>query len=72
MKNSSRAGAAALIAAGILIVGANSALAAEPQSKAERIISAEDLRQNVLQAVALERQNGGAELSACTGGKQPR
>ncbi len=70
MKNSSRVGAAALIAAGLLAAGASSA-AAETPAATGRIASAEELQKNIQQAVELERRNGGAEVSNCPGGRQP-
>jgi hypothetical protein len=65
MKTSHRtaAGAAALLAAGIVGIGsADAASAATPQAKADRITSTSQLKSNIAQAVALEKAGSTAAI----------
>ncbi|MDQ2846371.1 MAG: hypothetical protein M3Y77_08480 [Actinomycetota bacterium] len=61
-------GAAALLAAGIVGVGAASSAGAQPQSNAERITSVQQLRVSIQQAATVAKQETG-QLSCCPAGQ---
>lgn len=60
------AGAAALLAAGLVVTGAGAASASA--GKAERITSATQLKESIRLAAALEREAGVAQLGDPIGG----